>query len=62
MTIYQKAIKVRKVCENRVLCRGEKQCPYFKHGSESEILNNLPIDYNLKVIVEAIQEEKWKIK
>ena len=62
MTIYQKAIKVKKVCENREFCRSENQCPYFRHCSESEILIDLPIDYNLKDIAKAIKEEKWKIK
>ena len=62
MTKYQKAIKVRKVCENREFCRGQNQCPYFKHCSVSEILFDLPIDYNLKDIAKAIQEEKWTIK
>ena len=62
MTKYQKAIKVRKVCESREFCRSENQCPYFKHCSESEILIDLPIEYNLKDIVKAIKEEKWKIK
>ena len=62
MTIYQNAIKVRKVCENREFSRGENQCPYFKHCTESELLIDLPMDYNLIDIAKAIKEEKWNVK
>ena len=62
MTIYQKAIKLRKVCENRECCRGENQCPYFKHCNVTELLINLPMDYSLIDIARAIHEEKWNVK
>ena len=62
MNIYQKAIKVRKVCKNRESYRGENQCTYFKHCNVTELLINLPLDYNLIDIARAIQIEKWKVK
>ena len=30
MTIYQKAIKVRKTCENIPICKGNNKCPYYE--------------------------------
>ena len=44
MTIYQKAIKVRKVCENIPLCKRNNKylnnkCPYFEKCKVSELIN-----------------------
>ena len=38
MTIYQKAIKVRKTCENQNQCNGENECIYYKKCSKSNII------------------------
>ena len=62
MNIYQKAIKVRKVCEdvtNYVMCYG---CPYNKDCYNSKIITKLPTNYNLTTIVKAIKKEKWNVK
>ena len=59
MTSYQKAIKVRKVCETRGTC---KNCPYRKHCLKSNIVFPDPISEDLKVITKAIVEEKWVVK
>ena len=62
MTIYQKAIKVRKVCENQNQCVGEKECIYYKKCSKSNIILFSPIDDNILTIAEAIKQEKWNVK
>ena len=59
MTIYQKAIKVRKYCENKILCDG---CIYRNKCSKSKKLIFAPVDENINDIAEAIREEKWKVK
>ena len=58
MTIYQKAIKVRKYCENKTPCDG---CIYRDKCSKSKKLLFAPVDEKLKDIAEAIQIEKWKV-
>ena len=50
MTIYQKAIKVR------------KECIYYKKCSKSNIILFSPMDDNILTIAEAIHEEKWNVK
>ena len=59
MTIYQKAIKVRKVCESRITCEG---CIYADKCKNTRYLLFPLSDENIKDIAEAIQEEKWKVK
>ena len=59
MTIYQKAIKVRKYCEERIGCDG---CIYRDKCRNSKKLIYAPIDEKLKDIAQAIQSEKWKVK
>ena len=57
MTIYQKAIKVRKVCESRTTCKG---CEYLKHCIKCEFLS--PIEESLETLANIIKEEKWNVK
>ena len=59
MTIYQKAIKVRKTCEEQKGCRN---CPYIKHCVKSNILFFEPTIEDIKDIAKAIKEEKWNVK
>ena len=59
MTIYQKAIKVRKYCENKILCDG---CIYRNKCSKSKKLIFTPVDEDIETVARAIKEEKWKVK
>ena len=59
MTIYQKAIKVRKECENHFLCT---DCLYKEHCLNSNIVLLEPRFTDLKEIVKAIVLEKWNVK
>ena len=59
MTNYQKAIKVRKECENHRVC---ENCPYKKHCLISDILFFEPSKEDLKDITKAIVIEKWNVK
>ena len=59
MTIYQKAIKVRKTCDNRTTCKG---CIYADKCINTHYLLFPPSDEKLKDIAEAIQTEKWKVE
>lgn len=59
MTIYQKAIKVRKVCISKRTCYG---CDYFDYCRKTIILFNTPADESITTISKAIKEEKWDIK
>ena len=61
MTIYQKAIKVRKVCENIPRCRGNNKCPYFEKCKVSEIENS-PCFESIEILADAIIKEKWNVK
>ena len=61
MTIFQKAIKVRKTCENSKICRGNR-CLYFNKCFNSKILICSPKFSKLERLAIAIEEEKWKIK
>ena len=58
MTIYQKAIKVRKQCENTKAC---KECKYYDNCKKSNIILFSPMDDNLLTIAKAIKQEKWKV-
>ena len=63
MTNYQKAIKVRKVCETRENCTiKDSICPYKEHCLKSNILIFEPIFYKLNVIARTIVIEKWIVK
>ena len=59
MTNFQKAIKVKKICKSRELCKG---CPYFDKCNNSEIVIDEPMFTNIQLISKAIKEEKWKVK
>ena len=59
MTIYQKAIKLRKYCGNRIGCEG---CIYRDKCSKSKKLIFAPVDEKIKDIAEAIYTEKWKVE
>ena len=59
MTIYQKAIKVRKTCDSRSTCKG---CIYADKCINTHMLLFPPSDEKIKDIAEAIQKEKWKVK
>ena len=59
MTIYQKAIKVRKTCEERKVCR---DCPYYENCKTTNLLFFSPADEDIEDVAKAIKEEKWNIK
>lgn len=61
MTIYQKAIKVRKVCENITKCKGNNKCPYFEKCKVSELINS-PCFESIEILAETIIKEKWYVK
>ena len=59
MTIYQKAIKVRKTCEVQKDCR---VCPYYEKCKTSTLFIFTPADEDIEDIAKAIKEEKWIVK
>ena len=59
MNIYQKAIKLRKLCEITKMC---KDCKYLEKCNKSNILSFEPAWANIKYITEVIVKEKWDIK
>ena len=59
MTNYQKAIKLRKVCDNMKTC---KDCIYVDNCENTRYLLSPPSDKNIKDIAKAIKEEKWNVK
>ena len=66
MTIYQKAIKVRKVCENIPFCKRNNKylnnkCPYFEKCKVSELINS-PCFESLERLADVIKKEKWNVK
>lgn len=61
MTIYQKAIKVRKLCENIPICKGKNKCPYFDKCKVSELINS-PCFESIETLAETIIKEKWNVK
>lgn len=64
MTKYQKAIKVRKVCEITPMCyrfRGKSNCPYFSKCKVSELLNT-PYFESIEILADVIIKEKWNVK
>ena len=62
MTIYEKAIKVREECESHKKCTSEEDCPYYDKCFESKILFFAVESYSIRMIAEAIKEEKWNVK
>ena len=64
MTIYQKAIKVRKICENTPICnryKGKSKCPYFSKCKVSELINS-PCFESIEILADVIIKEKWNVK
>ena len=59
MTIYQKAIKVRKICQSKITCEG---CIYFNNCKNSIKIFYSPADESIKTISKAIKDEKWNVK
>ena len=59
MNIYQKAIKLRKLCENTKMC---KNCKYLEKCKKSNILLFEPAWADIKDIAKAIVKEKWDTK
>ena len=63
MTIYQKVIKVRKVCEITKQCNIDGyNCPYNKYCLNSNIVLLSPTDESIKKVAKAIITEKWEVK
>ena len=59
MTIYQKAIKLRKICEIRKTC---DDCIYSSKCNNSYILLFSPADEDIKNVAKAIKDENWNVK
>ena len=59
MTIYQKAIKVRKVCETQSVC---ENCKYYNKCKKCFYLRFTPLDVTIKDLSEVIKKEKWDVK
>ena len=59
MTIYQKAIKVRKVCETQSVC---ENCKYYNNCKKCFYLRFTPLDVTINDLSEVIKKEKWNIK
>ena len=59
MTKYQKAIKVRKICETQSSC---EKCIYYNNCRKYFYLRFTPLDVNIKDLAVVIDEEKWKVK
>ena len=59
MTIYQKAIKVRKVCETKEVCN---TCIYYNNCKKHFYLRFTPLDVKIEHLSQVIDEEKWNVK
>ena len=59
MTNYQKAIKVRKVCETQSVC---ENCKYYNNCKKWFYLRFTPLDVSIKDLSGVIKEEKWNVK
>ena len=59
MTIYQKAIKVRKVCDTQIVF---ENCKYYNNCKKWFHLRFTPLDVTIKDLTEVIKKEKWNIK
>ena len=55
MTIYQKAIKVRKVCETQSVC---ENCKYYNNCKKWFYLRFTPLDVTINDLSEVIKKEK----
>ena len=63
MTIYQKVIKIRKVCEITKQCNIDGyNCPYNNYCLNSNIVLLSPIDENIEKVAKAIIKEKWEVE
>ena len=58
MTIYQKAIKLRKYCETQSTC---KKCKYYDKCKKWFYSHFTPLDVTIKDLSEVIKNEKWDI-
>ena len=59
MTIYQKAIKLKKICKNNESCY---VCDYCLSCFSSNIIKDTPIDETIITVAKAIEKEKWNVK
>ena len=59
MTNYQKAIKVRKICETQSTC---EKCIYYNNCKKHFYLRFTPLDVKIEHLSQVIDEEKWSIK
>ena len=59
MTIYQKAIKLRKICKNNESCY---VCDYCLNCYSSNIIKYTPTHETILTVAKAIKEEKWNVK
>ena len=59
MTNYQKAIKLRKICENNESCY---VCDYYLSCFNSNIIKYRPLDETIITVTKAIEKEKWNVK
>ena len=59
MTIHQKAIRLIKECESRIICQG---CPYYHDCKFSEILLLSPTEEDIEDVIKAIKKEKWNVE
>ena len=59
MSIYQKAIKLRKICENNESCY---VCDYRLSCYSSNIIIYSPANETIMTVAKAIEKEKWNVK
>ena len=59
MLLIEKAIKVRKTCDNIRSCY---DCDYYLSCFSSNIIEYTPLDESITTVVRAIKEEKWEVK
>lgn len=58
MTIYQKAIRIRKTCESKDTCM---TCKYHEKCIKSRLIF-MPRDESLKELAFIIEKEEWNVK
>ena len=59
LNIFQKAVKIRKICEINDGCT---KCPYADKCIDSDIVFFAPVHVSLKDIAEAILVEEWDVR
>ena len=59
MTSYEKALKVRKVCETQSVC---ENCQYYIKCKKCFYLRFSPLYVTIKDLTEIIKKEKWIVK